>query len=110
MHNKDIQSVYLTADRKLADQPCWLHFAFLECIGGSGAVHLHDGPDDASPLIVDLVTTSNEFRVLNPREPLYCKKGLFVDYDSGTSLLIQFELESHCPPAAPTPPAQGPAR
>jgi len=106
MHNKDIQWERVTADRKLADQPCWLHFAFLECISGSGAVHLHDGPDDASPPIVDLVTTSNEFRVFNPREPLYCKKGLFVDYDSGTSLTIQWELESHCPHEAPPPPAR----
>ena len=105
MYNKDIQWVRLTGDRKLADRPCWLHYAFLECISGSGAVHLHDGPDDSAPVICDLTTTSNEYRVLNPKNPIFCQQGLFVDFDGGNSLLIQWEMDFTRSQGAPTPPA-----
>ena len=99
MSNKNLQTVRLTGDRKLSERPCWLYYALLQCISGSGAVHLHDGPDDSAPVITDLVTTSNEYRIINPHFPIFCQHGLFVDFDSGNSILIQWEMDG---PDAPT--------
>ena len=105
MHDKSVQSKYVTADELLAQGPCWLHYAYLVVSAASTDSALYDGTNTSGRKITDLVSaavTGHEFR---PAKPAYCSRGLYVDVGTNVSgIFVEWELDDSRPPAAPAKP------
>lgn len=94
MLNKNVQWAYVTSDRQLAKTPCWLHWAYLVVSAASTDSALYDGAGTGGSKIADLksaAVTGHEFR---PKEPVYCRQGLYVDVGTSVSgIFVEWELE-----------------
>jgi hypothetical protein len=93
MNDKNVQWAYVTADRRLADKPCWLHWAYLVVSSASTNSALYDGEDTNGNKITDLksaAVTGHEFK---PPQPLFCRQGLYVDVGTNVSgILVEYEM------------------
>lgn len=76
---------WLTADRLLTKQKCELVYAYLVPSGATTNSSIYSGTDTNGSLIVtlvDAVVTGHEFK---PPVPVYCPKGLYVDWGTAVT-------------------------
>jgi len=105
-HDKNVQWAYVTADRRLADKPCWLHWAYLVVSAASTDSALYDGHDANGAKITDLKSAAVTGHPFKPTNPIFCRQGLYVDVGTSVSgIFVEYEMEdSHAPPPRPVRP------
>ena len=82
---------WVTADRLLSTGPCELLFAYLVVSAASTDTHLYDGANTSGDKIVTLEAAAATGHPFKPKEPLYCRRGLYVDIGTNvTGVLVQW--------------------
>lgn len=82
---------YVTADELLSKGPCELLSAHVSAASGvAGDVVLYDGENTLGNKIVHLRTGAITGRQFSPPKPIYCRRGLYVDYTTGDGIFVQW--------------------
>lgn len=84
MEGKDYSWKWVTADELLSHGACELIFAHLVVSSGNGHATLYDGESTGGKVIIYLVSAAKTGLQFHPKEPVYCRRGLYV---GGTSHL-----------------------
>ena len=91
MESKEYSWAWVTGDRLLSHGHCELCMAYLVPSGATTNSSLYAGEGTDGDLIVTLksaVVTGHPFK---PPEPVYCRKGLYVDVgDNVTGIFVQW--------------------
>lgn len=84
MESKEYSWAWVTADRLLSHGPCELVYAYLVPSKAEAEVYIYDGENTNGDKIFRFVTASQNNRAFNPKVPVYCRRGLYVDIGKGT--------------------------
>ena len=91
MESKEFSWKLVIADELLSRGPCELLYAHLVPSGATTNSSLYDGQNTLGEKIVTLVeavVTGLDFR---PAQPVYCRRGLYVDVGSSvTGIFVQW--------------------
>jgi hypothetical protein len=91
LESKAYSWAWVTEDRKLTDRECELISAHLVVSAASTDSALYNGPDANGDKIIALEAAAATLKSFNPRVPIYCNKGLFVDVGTSvTGILVQW--------------------
>lgn len=89
--NEKVQWAWVTVDRVLSSGPCELIYAYLVVSAASTDSALYDGVDTAGDKIVALVSATARGHPFSPKEPVPCRKGLFVDVGTNvTGIFVEW--------------------
>ena len=89
--SKEYSWAWVTADRLLTDLECELVFAHMAVSGAETDTHLRNGVDANADIVVTLKSAAVTGHKFNPKEPVYCRKGLYVDIgDNVTGIFVQW--------------------
>lgn len=92
MDSKEFSWAWVTGDRKLSDGPCELIYAYLVVSAASTDTHLYNGENTTGDKIVTLESNSARGHAFNPKVPVYCRKGLYVDIGTSvTGVFVQWK-------------------
>jgi hypothetical protein len=81
----------ITDDELLSHGACELLYVDVEPSAANGRITFYDGESAAGEQIHALKTQPNTNVVFKPPEPIYCRRGLFVDIDEKvTAVFIQW--------------------
>lgn len=96
MESKEFSWAWVTVDRVLSHAPCELLYAYLVVSAASTDTHLYDGEsasDDKIATLESAVATGHPFQ---PKESVYCRKGLYVDVGTNvTGVFVQWRDLGH---------------
>ena len=82
---------WVTTDRVLCPGPCELLYAYLVVSAASTNTHLYDGENTTGDKIVTLEAAAVTGHKFNPKEPVYCRKGLYIDVGTSvTGVFVQW--------------------
>ena len=88
-NSKEYSWAWVTADRKLTDLECELVYAYCASDGNTtGKAILYDGVNTSGDEIVQLESPATNGKTFSPNEPVYCRKGLYVDYGTGAGVFV----------------------
>lgn len=94
--SKELSWAWVTADQLLSHGPCELLFAYLVVSAGSTDTHLYDGEGALGDKIVTLESAAVTGQPFKPPEPIYCRRGLYVDVGTNvTGILVQWRELGH---------------
>lgn len=84
--------ISVTTNRIVCPVECDLIFAYMMGDGiGVADAQLYDGDSAAGRLITKLQATTNDYAAFNPREPVRCNSGIFVDVGSNVAnVFVQY--------------------
>jgi hypothetical protein len=85
MDSKEYSWAWVTGDRLLSHGPCELLYAYLVVSAASTDSSLYDGENTTGDLIVTLKAAAVTGHPFKPKEPIYCRKGLYVDVGTSVS-------------------------
>jgi len=78
MDSKEYSWKWVIADELLSHGACELVMAHLTVSSGNGHVALYDGEDTNGKQIIYLVSAAKTGLQFHPKEPVYCRRGLYV--------------------------------
>lgn len=78
MDSKEISWAWVTADRLLSHGPCELLHAHLVVSSANGRARLYDGENTSGDEIIRLTSAAKTGLQFHPKEPIYCRRGLYV--------------------------------
>jgi len=91
MRSREIAWRWVTSDSVLHIGECELLYAHLVVSAASTDTHLYDGTNTTGDKIVTLESAIAVGADFSPVEPVYCRKGLYVDVGTGvTGVFVQF--------------------
>lgn len=80
---------WVTTDQMITSNPCELIYAQVVSDGGEiKDTILYDGENTSGKLIFNLQCGKNGNIILSPKEPIKCRKGLYVDIGSSTEGIL----------------------
>jgi len=87
---------WVTDDELLSRGACELLFAHLVVSGGNGTATLYDGENTSGDKIITMQTQAKTGLQFHPKEPIYCRRGLYVgDSSSLTGVFVQWRELGH---------------
>lgn len=107
MDSKEYSWAWVTVDRLLSTGPCELVYAHAVSDGGEiQDTWLYDGANTNGDKIINLQKGVTGNIILNPKVPVYCYHGLYVDVGSNTEgvLVMWRELPGGRLESAPSSP------
>ena len=91
MTSKDYSWRWITGDALISHGPCELVFAHLVVGSANNYAFFYDGESTSGDPIVKLQAQQRTGRQFNPKVPIYCAKGLYVDLsDNVDGVLVQW--------------------
>jgi hypothetical protein len=91
LESKEYSWAWVTADLLLSHGPCELLFAYLVVSAACADSHLYDGESAAGEKIVTLEAAGATGHSFKPKEPVYCRRGLYVDVGTSvTGIFVQW--------------------
>lgn len=79
MESKDYSWAWVTTGRLLSHGPCELVFAHLVVGSANNYAFFYNGESTQGDSIVKLQAAQRTGRQFNPKVPVYCERGLYVD-------------------------------
>ena len=80
LDSKQYSWAWVTADRLLSHGPAELLYAlFVPSASATATATIHDGESTSGNVIVAFRTAQSNQAEFDPPEPIYCRKGIFVD-------------------------------
>lgn len=80
MESKELSWAWVTADRLLSHGPAEIHCALMvPSGGGTSTADIYDGEDTKGDKVVGLRTAQSNAAPFSPKEPVYCRRGIYVD-------------------------------
>ena len=80
---------WLTADAQLSTGACELVYAFLSADGQTtGKAVIYDGENVNGDMILTFEAIANSGTPFAPGVPVYCRRGLYVDYAAGAGIFL----------------------
>jgi len=83
--SKEFSWAWVTADGLLSHGPCELVSAYLVPSAATTDTVLYNGENDQGDPIITLKAATVRIMPFNPKEPVYCRRGLYVDVGSNVS-------------------------
>jgi hypothetical protein len=91
MESKEYSWEWVTYDQCLRHKECELVYAYLVPTAQAGDSVIYDGENTSGRPIATLRSAVATGHAFKPKEPIYCRRGLFVDVgDSVTGILVQW--------------------
>jgi len=91
MESKEFAWSWVTASRRLSPGPCELVFAFLASDGQTtGKAIIYDGENATGDMVVTIESPANNGKAFSPRQPVYCRRGLYVTFSAGDGIFVQW--------------------
>jgi len=91
MESKEYSWAWVTADRLLTNLECELVWAYLVPSAATTDTVLYDGVNTTGDPIVTLESAAVTGHKFSPKEPVYCRKGLYVDVGTNvTGVFVQW--------------------
>ena len=84
MDSKQYSWKWVTADELLSHGPCELIYARTMTVTAESDTFLYDGENTSGMPIIEFESGSTNGQVFNPKEPVYCRQGLYVDIGTAT--------------------------
>lgn len=83
MESKEYSWAFATASRVLSHGPCELVCAHVSAEAAHDDTYLRNGENTLGDPIVILESGLKKSVPFNPKEPIYCEKGLFIEITDG---------------------------
>lgn len=83
--SKEYSWAWVTADRLLSHGPCELVCAYLVPSAATTDTVLYNGENTSGVAIITLKAATIRIMPFNPKEPVYCEHGLYVDVGTSVS-------------------------
>lgn len=94
--SQEFSWAWVTADRLLSHGPCELLYAYLVPSGATTDTVLYDGENTNGDHITTLKSAAVTGHEFNPPQPVYCRRGLYVDVGTNvTGLFVQWRELSY---------------
>lgn len=91
MESKEYRWAWVTADLLLSHGACELVYAFVASDGQTtGKAILYDGENITGSMIATIESIANSGTPFSPNVPVYCRKGLYVDYAAGVGVFVMW--------------------
>lgn len=91
MDSKEYAWKWVTASRQLSPGECELVYAFLVSDGQTtGKAIIYDGENATEDMIVTFESPANNGKAFSPRQPVYCRRGLYVTLSAGVGIFLQW--------------------
>ena len=80
MESKEYSWAWVTADRVLSHGACELLYAkFVPSSSATATATIYDGENATGDIIVAFRTAESRQADITPLQPVYCRRGLFID-------------------------------
>jgi len=73
---------HITIDSIISESPCFLFDVAILGTAAACTVTVYDGVDTGGRFVVQLGSVTGQSFLYSPKEPLYCRQGLFIDVDT----------------------------
>lgn len=91
MESEEYSWAWVTGDRLLSHGACELVYAFMASDGQTtGKAIFYDGENTTGGMIVTMESPANNGKAFSPKQPVYCRKGLYIDFSAGVGVFIQW--------------------
>lgn len=86
---------WVTADRLLSHGRCELIYALLAQSDYGTSTSFYDGENTSGDLVATLFHSEFSNYRFNPKVPVYCRRGLYVDIGTNTKVFVQWRELGH---------------
>lgn len=94
--SKEYSWAWVTADRLLSHGPCELVYALLDPGATADYATLYDGEDTNGDIVAIVRAATMTSKAFAPKEPVYCRKGLYIDVATATTkVFVQWQELGH---------------
>ena len=82
---------WVTDDAQLSTGACELCYVYVASDGQTtGKAIVYDGENTNGDHVVTIEAIANDGTPFHPMKPVYCRRGLYIDYSAGAGVFVQW--------------------